>query len=175
MIVAIDGGLGAGKSYTGAWLAYQEHLSGRPVYSNAPIVFAHRVSSWQALMSIRFGMFVWQEAHLDIDSRAFATNQSITPWLTQTRKLGVDIVYDTQNFGQVDKRLRDLTDILIRCSKITGEGGRGTRLVVVDLFNERIMSDTILMHSQEVYKLYDSYALILPLVGKVPSLAEIYG
>ncbi len=175
-IIAIDGGLGAGKSYLGVMLLYDEFLLGRPVYSNSDVRFATRVATWEQVCSIRDGVFLWDEAHLDIDSRMFGSNVSTTPWLTQTRKLGVDIVYVTQNIDQVDIRLRRLTDVLIRCNKVSDDfGNRGTRFIVVELQpSPRIISDSTLAHSPFYYSLYDSYGLVLPLTGKIPSLESLF-
>lgn len=173
MIIFIDGGLGSGKSLTAVWLAAQEAQKGRAVYANFPCTFATRVTSWDEVVRIRAGVFLWDESHLDIDGRRFMKNVNVTPWLTQTRKLGVDLIVISQDFGQVDTRLRNLTDLLIRCEKLLEGGRRGTRFVVVDVFNARITSRSVLWHAPELYALYDTYALVLPLTGDIPPLGAL--
>lgn len=173
MIVFIDGGLGSGKSLTAVWLASLEASSGRPVYTNFPCTFSQRVSSWSEVVAIRSGVFVWDESHLDIDSRRFMRNVSFTPWLTQTRKLGVDLIVISQDFGQVDARMRNLTDVLIRCEKVIDSGHRGTRYTVIDVFRSRITARSTLWHSPDLYALYDTFALVLPLSGEVPPLGAL--
>lgn len=168
-IAAIMGKLGSGKTYTAVMLARQEHLAGRAVYANSHITFARQIVSWPELVSLRHGLFIWTEAHLDLDSRQAHKHVGITAWLTQVRKLGIDIIYDTQDFGQVDVRLRNLTDMLLLCSPASGSGGRrGTRLQVFDLFDNRRRSDSIYEHSPDVYALYNSWERILPLAGEIP-------
>lgn len=172
-IVFIDGGLGSGKSLTAVWLAYQEAQQGRQIYTNFPCTFATRVTSWAEVVRIRSGVFVWDESHLDIDGRRFMKNVAVTPWLTQTRKLGVDLLVISQDFGQVDTRLRQLTDILIRCEKVLDGGVRGTRYTAISVFRSKITARSVLWHSPELYALYDSYALVLPLDGDIPSLGAL--
>lgn len=172
-ICAIDGTLGSGKSYSAVDLAYREYLNGRPIFANFDLAFGRRIRSWLEVVSIRDGLFVWDEAHLDLDSRQFSS-MSCTPWLTQTRKLGVDLVYCSQDFGQVDKRLRDLTDVLIRCSAVSSLGRRGTRMLVLALHPApRLTSDKLVMHSPAIYSMYDTRQLIVPLSGKMPSLDDL--
>lgn len=173
MIVGIDGGLGSGKTYTAVWLAAQE-ASARPIFANFDLAIATRVWTWRELCALRSGMFLWDEAHLDIDSRMFGSNVSVTPWLTQTRKLGMDIVYMTQSYDQVDKRLRNLTDVLIRCSRVVAaDSRRGTRMMVINIFEQKVVTDAIMAHDTGIYALYDTHQMVIPLQGTMPTLAEL--
>lgn len=171
-ITAIDGGLGAGKTYTMIALAYDEYLAGRPVFANFPCAFAHRLRSWSEWCAVRSGVLMWDESHLDIDSRSFGSNVAVTPWLTQLRKLSVELLYTTQNFGQVDVRLRNLSDRLIRCTGQRYEdGSRATELMVISLFPEpSLVNQVVLPHSPMLYGLYDTLSVVLPLSGKIPPL-----
>lgn len=166
MIIVVDGGLGAGKTYTAVSLALDALRAGTPVAANFHIVGAAFLSSWPEFMSFRDGVLVWDEAHLDIDSREFAHNVSITPWLTQLRKLGVHLVVISQNIDQVDKRLRRLSDRLIRCERVQGVDYAASRLLVIDLFSARILRDVIVRHDVRVYASYNTRELVRPLVGK---------
>jgi len=55
------------------------------------------------------------ELHTLIDSRASGSNKFITWFFLQLRKRGVNLYGDTQHFGQIDKRVREQTDIFIEC------------------------------------------------------------
>jgi hypothetical protein len=68
------------------------------------------------------------EAHIFIDSRRAmsARNKVFSQFLTQSRKRSVDLYYTTQDIsiytffgsGQVDLRLRKLTDYIVICSSV---------------------------------------------------------
>lgn len=175
MIICIDGGLGSGKTYTAVELARHEYLAGRRIFANFGLPFAQRVASWYEAVAIRDGVFIMDEAHLNLDSREFAKNVSVTPWLTQLRKLGVDLMYISQDFGQVDKRLRDLTDILVRCYALANNSARATRRITIRLhpLPGTLLSDSIALHDQSIYTLFNTRELILPLYGKIPSIEEL--
>lgn len=60
-----------------------------------------------------------QEAHNYLDSRNSQSqqNKTLTYWILQSRHTGegsCDIIYDTQEIGQVDKRLRRNTDYFFK-------------------------------------------------------------
>jgi hypothetical protein len=55
------------------------------------------------------------ELHTVIDSRASGKNKFMTWFFLQLRKRGVTLYGDTQHFGQIDKRVRDETDLFIEC------------------------------------------------------------
>jgi len=60
-----------------------------------------------------------QEAHNYIDSRTSMTpkNRTFSYWILQSRHTGFgscDILFDTQELGQVDKRLRNNTDFILQ-------------------------------------------------------------
>lgn len=172
MIVCIDGGLGSGKTYTGVWLAWSEYLAGQSVYTNFDCSFGRRISTWEELTSLRDGVFIWDETHIDMDSRNFSANQAVTPWLTQVRKLRLQLIYISQDISQVDIRVRKLTDVLIRCSAIGGAGVRGTELTVIRLHPEpaEITSQSVLPHDPAIYRLYDTLCVVTPFRGKIPPL-----
>lgn len=181
-VIGVTGGLGAGKSLTSVLLAYDEHLRGQPVISNGPLQFPvvdglvppRRVESWLDVVSFRSGTFLWDESHLDIDSREFQRHVGITAWITQLRKLGVNLLYVTQSWDQVDKRLRNLTDKLLLCSPLFDGEARGTEVLTIDVFRERKLGKVVIRHQDWMYGLYDSYAPIFPLSGKIPDLRSIW-
>ena len=55
-------------------------------------------------------LILWDEITLDYDNRAFKSfsNQAKEAWLLH-RHFGTDIIYCTQNYENVDKKIRDLT------------------------------------------------------------------
>lgn len=174
MLIVIDGGLGSGKSYTAVALATEMAAArGLPLGANFPLVGGTYLTSWRDFMSWRDGILIWDEAHQDIDSREFSKNVAITPWLTQIRKLGVDLFVVSQDIGQLDKRLRNLADRLLRCEPIVEGAERGTKLYVVDLFTMRLTNTVVIRHSPSVYARYATRKLIRPFTGRPLTIDEL--
>lgn len=59
-------------------------------------------------------LVIIDEFHIFSDSRLSSSNHNIlmSYFITQTRKQNVQLIYTTQQFGQVDIRVRDNTDVL---------------------------------------------------------------
>lgn len=182
-LIGVTGNMGAGKSLTGVLFTFDDYRAGRPTMSNGPLCFPAqpgcvppvRASTWEQVVSFRNGTFLWDESHLDIDSREFSKNVDVTGWLTQIRKMGVNLIYITQSWDQVDKRIRNLTDMLIQCEKVEDASGRrGTRILSVDVVRARLTSKSLLWHEPWMYSLYNTRAPVLPLEGKIPPLRVVY-
>lgn len=163
MITVFMGGLGSGKTLTMSVFAAAELAAGGRVCANYPLVGAERVSTWDELYAFDHGTFCWDEAHVDMDSREFAKNIESSSWILQTRKDGVNLSLTTQHFDQIDKRIRNIADMLVICSKIGNADHRGSRLEVVDLFTMTVKKKAILWHSSALYATYDTKAKVRPL------------
>lgn len=63
-------------------------------------------------------LILWDEITMDADNRSFKTfSQDLRDFFILHRHLGCDIIYATQNFENVDKKIRDLTCELWYMSK----------------------------------------------------------
>lgn len=63
-------------------------------------------------------LILWDEITMDADNRSFKTfSQDLRDFFILHRHLGCDIIYATQNFENVDKKVRDLTCELWYMSK----------------------------------------------------------
>lgn len=63
-------------------------------------------------------LILWDEITMDADNRAFKTfSKELRDFVLLHRHLGCDIIYVTQNFENVDKKIRDLTVELWYMSK----------------------------------------------------------
>ena len=63
-------------------------------------------------------LILWDEITLDCDNRDFKLfSQEMKEFILLHRHLGIDIIYTTQNFENVDKKIRDLTAELWYMSK----------------------------------------------------------
>ena len=58
-------------------------------------------------------LILWDEITIDADNRGFKTfPKDLLDFILLHRHLGIDIIYATQNFENVDKKIRDLTNEL---------------------------------------------------------------
>lgn len=153
MILCVIGGLGSGKTLLMSALAHRQQLAGRVVAANYALRGAMIFRYWDELFSFSEGVYAWDEAHVDVDSRLFAQNIEATSWFLQTRKAGLDLYLTTQSFDQVDLRVRNMVDLLILMEKW---GAGRSRFSVIDGFSGRLKRRGIFLHRPELYGLYDT-------------------
>jgi len=116
MLISILGGLGDGKTLIETFFAL---LDSRPIYSNYWIN-SPRYHDLKPEMLNRLSncLVLLDEAWAYIDSRVSGSdhNRYFSYILTQSRKMGIDIVMTDQLEGMIDTRFRQLTDWEIHCS-----------------------------------------------------------
>ena len=141
-IFGIEGGIGTGKTLTLAWFLLSDLSNGKNIISNIKFkgltkeeqkrvtyidaefidnIFEKVKNNELDLRNSTIGI---QEAHNYCDSRNSASkrNKIFSYWILQSRHTGegsCDIVFDTQELGQVDKRLRRNTDFVIHPTIVT--------------------------------------------------------
>lgn len=112
MIKAYFGVPGCGKSTT----LVKEYRKNRRKYKhiytvNIDIKGCKRITK-EEFRKYKFSnsLILWDEITLDYDNRDFNkfTKEDKDSWLLH-RHLGIDIIYATQNYENVDKKIRDLT------------------------------------------------------------------
>lgn len=135
-IYGIIGGIGSGKTMTLVYLGLMDLYDGKTLYTNITLknigAFKKKViyltkdvlnNIFEKVknkeIDMRNSTVLIQEAHNYIDSRNSNTkrNKTFGYWILQSRHTGrgtCDILYDTQELIQVDKRLRNNTDYQIR-------------------------------------------------------------
>ena len=70
-------------------------------------------------------LILWDEITMDADNRAFKSfSKELRDFFLLHRHLGCDVIYATQNFENVDKKVRDLTSELWYMSKSVIPGFR---------------------------------------------------
>lgn len=115
-----------------------------------------KIDSFNALLEKRTGVVLLDEFWQDVDSRRFAQNVDFTHWINQTRKKDLIVFYTTQDFGQVDKRLRRATHWLVFVER-RGKGGSMTFVRVLDgRIGKRLSIDDY----SKFYELYDTYEIV---------------
>lgn len=123
-IVGIEGGIGTGKTTVLTHFAITEHVMlKKPIWANYHLKgIPYTYLTFEDLMELMKEQFDFEkaaifltEAHIWIDSRMSQTKQSrlFTYFMLQTGKQDINLYYDTQDFRQVDIRLRKMTDLAI--------------------------------------------------------------
>lgn len=101
------------------------------------------------------------EFHIFLDSRAFMkpSNQQLTHFILQTRHLGVNLYFTTQDISQVDIRLRKQLDFLAYCTPTYYEGYFKVKILDYrDVLNVR--SNDFIYNGSLYYDLYDTREII---------------
>lgn len=124
MIIGIEGGIGAGKTLVMTWLMKKEYKEcEKPLYANytlrtlpyTEIDLPWLMEAMQNRYSFERAAIGIDEMHVLLDSRTSQkkTNLVISYFINQTGKEGINLYYTTQDFSQVDVRLRRRTDMAI--------------------------------------------------------------
>lgn len=123
-IVGIEGPIGSGKTTTLTNFGLQEYvLLKKPIFANYHLkgipfqylTFQDLMDKMEARYDFERACILLTEAHIWVDSRMAQTKLSrlFTYFMLQTGKQDINLYYDTQDFRQVDIRLRKMTDIAI--------------------------------------------------------------
>lgn len=128
MILGFIGTVGSGKTLSMTKQAYEYYKKGMTIYSNYHLNFPYErldKTTFDELISetrqLQDCVILLDELHIWLDSRSSGKkkNKTITYFILQTRKRNVRLLFSTQHFHQVDKRLRDTVDILTYCTNVT--------------------------------------------------------
>lgn len=131
MILAFVGTVGSGKTLSAVYECYQYYKRlGYTVYSNIGLNFPHVKLTRKVLdqlikekKGLQNAVLLMDEIHISVDSRSSMSkrNKAISYFILQTRKRNVRLLYTTQHLHQVDKRLRDTTDIICFCKNLSNK------------------------------------------------------
>lgn len=160
MIVAFDGALGHGKSLMmtaiGMLIAdiFNTKLGG-----NYPIKVENftMIKSREDLLKYENGVLCLDEFWQDMDSRQSVQNVFMSRWILQSRKKNLIVCYTLQETGQIDKRLRDVTDWVIHCEK-NSDGS--IKLSFVDFRRMRVTRRFLIKDPSPFYGYYDRYGVV---------------
>lgn len=142
VIMGFVGKRGDGKTLAMTAALFRAHTFERTIFSNYGLHFpdestanpsyipltADMVSDFaksdSGLIDAAIGI---DEIHVWLDSRMHGSkrNRVASYMLTQTRKRSVDVFYTTQFLHQVEKRVRDNTDIIVECRNRNREKDMG--------------------------------------------------
>lgn len=121
--MAISGKLGAGKTLALTYFAYRKYLQGRDIFTNYPLNFPKMplgspqpnitmLRTIQDVLKMRSGYGALDELWASCDSRESMKNKNtlVSNILLKSRKRDIHFGFTSQEFGQIDKRLRDQTE-----------------------------------------------------------------
>jgi len=153
MIRAYIGLLGEGKNFSMVADAIDQIKKGRRVISNFPINFRYWKKSYSSIykagkdfedsfLSEENALFLIDEAPIVLPN--YYWNKLPGEFLlkfAQSRKYGLDIFYTSQGFTHTVKRLRDITNEVVRCErrKVLGMQMFSNIVYNPDYFEGRIM------------------------------------
>lgn len=120
VVIGIFGYKGSGKTLMLVILAYAEHMQKKKILSNLHnLKFPSEIVDPKEIISLSEKLqgctICIDEIHTIADSRKShgAQNIQIANFFLQSRHRGVNVIYTDQYMGQVEKRIRDNTDIII--------------------------------------------------------------
>ena len=135
-IIAIVGNLRGGKTLTLTKIAHDEWLKGNQIYSNSFLKFngkhndrvtfldvkkRNRKNEEQERLKAEYeklgeGLLAFDEIWQYADSRKSISkeNELVSEILLRSGHEGFNVAYTTQRFGQVDKRLREITNFIFQ-------------------------------------------------------------
>lgn len=154
MLIGITGNLGSGKTLSGVILAnFLRRMIGAEVRSNM-LKMKGATPFWdmQEVWNMENSILLWDEMWITADSRMWKSNVAMTDFIMLTRKKGLILIYTAQKFGQLDKRIRDVTDYVIVCDKRK----EGIWMSFIDTYDERRGRRYLIPHPEQFYSLYDT-------------------
>lgn len=167
MIIAIVGTIGSGKTLWMTRCLYKEKMRSLDsrICANYGLSFDHEKINGEELFGLKSSLkntiLGIDEMHIFMDSRDFMkpNNKQMTHFILQTRHLGVQLYFTTQDISQVDVRLRRQLDYLIHCTKTEIKDYFRVKIVdYTDILNIRL--NAFVYHGSPYYELYDTTEIV---------------
>jgi hypothetical protein len=168
MLIGITGPIGSGKTLFMTRCIYKEKIR-RPEVTIAtnyklnkiPFKFISAQDLFDIKAQLKDTVMGIDEFHIFLDSRAFMkpSNQQLTHFILQTRHLGVNLYFTTQDISQVDIRLRKQLDFLAYCTQTMYDGLFKVKIIDYrDVLNVR--TNDFIYNGSLYYNLYDTTEII---------------
>jgi len=143
-ITFYTGKLGSGKTIAMVIDAFLAYYGGSILLSNMKELklknFYFRVDDALALMDMlnpeRKYTFILDEASGEADNRDFFSlkNKKFSKFISQARKRNIDVIYASPWISSVEKRLRELTDYIVRCKAIRDPNDDNPKTNLIGLY-----------------------------------------
>jgi hypothetical protein len=173
MIIVYVGNVRQGKTLSAVRELKKFYDAGYVIYTNTWVSFPHKILTLNFLLDIvekemdlpdRCIFFI-DEIHMWLDARVSSSkrNRIVSYFLLQTGKLGIDTDYGlillatTQFTHLIDKRLRDLVDILGECEKLIYKGKKYFKQEITYFKGKKTYKRIrIFEGTKKLYSLYDT-------------------
>lgn len=165
MIIAFVGKMGSGKTLSMTKFVYDYYKRGCSIYANYGLKIPYEQVDYEKIKNLsedfQNSVLCLDEIHVFIDSRASASdiNKRVSYFITQSRKRNLVLMYTTQKFNQVEKRLRENTDYMVECSKTVKNGKMYIRCNMTDTDGK---SKKFTIDAADIFKLYDTHEVVNP-------------
>ena len=167
LVVGIKGLKASGKTLVLTWLLFREYLMGKKVYVNYRVFFPHELIDVQKMVTLNIelqnAVIGIDELHMICDSRRSGKKQNIlmTYFILQSRHRSVNFYYTTQFDGQVDKRIRENTDVNMVCENLyidSDDDGFNDlfRIIIQDRRFRPIKFKQKILYGKPIFKLYST-------------------
>ena len=158
VLFGIVGELGSGKTLALTFLAHNHASKGSNVFSNYRLygIPFYPVKRADELDSIRDGFCAFDELWTWLDSRVSLSkkNRIVANILARSRKRKLTIAYTTQTMGQIDRRVREVTDFTAYPVL-----NRNQTICTIYIFmgsNTKVFHKKISFPTQPVFQLYNT-------------------
>jgi len=127
VIITYIGKMGSGKTISMVRQAHIYFLEGATIYSNIHLNFPYKPLTYELLQMYANdeklfvnAVFIIDEAYIFFDARESMSkkNKIIAQVVLQSRKKSIKFLISTQNFLQIDVRVRNMTDYVVLCKSI---------------------------------------------------------
>lgn len=180
MLIAVTGPIGSGKTLFMTRCLYREKIKNPEVclatnykLNNMEFRYITTEDLFSLKSELKDTTLGIDEFHIFLDSRAFmkATNQQLTHFILQTRHLGVNLYFTTQDISQVDIRLRKQLDFLAYCTRTFYEDYFRIKIIDYrDILNVR--QNDFIYNGAPYYDLYDTTEII-DIVGDKNNVKQV--
>lgn len=175
MIIAIVGSIGSGKTLMMTYLLSQYHKKGMDIITNYRLKIPHKLVNREIIKNyadantpLKDCVLGLDEAQILLDCRTSYKNILISYFILQTRKRKVLCLYTTQNFLNVEKRLREQTDYILQCTPVYEKVNGEKRLLAVKILitqyyghdRYKDLRRLVFRHPERIYPLYDTYEIV---------------
>lgn len=177
MIIGYVGTRGRGKTLSCVREAYEHYLKGYTIYSNINLnkkyfktwfkLDGQMLVDWvEGDKQFKKAFFILDEVHVYLDSRMGMSKRNIiiSYFILQTRKRDVRLGYTTQFYNQVEKRLRQPTEVIVECQNYNNKGIIINRNIVYVLeLNHKFQQQFI---ANDYFDFYDTNEIVNPFRSK---------
>ena len=175
-LYAFVGRIGSGKTLSAVRQAYSCYLAGQDVWSNINLNFPYtkitteEFNKWSKEdKQFKDAVLLLDEFYLMADSRNSMSKMNMlnTTFILQSRKKHVNVLMTSQNFKQLDIRIRDNTHMVIFCKFLKNYKNR-LDYVLQKIYTQNLMGNfkkikrRPLFCANQFYDLYNTDEIVMP-------------